>query len=292
MKKYLLILLLFPTLSVAQQSYMDSRGNPQLWGAIDILDLKKEPHNEWFQASMDAYNTISDRQVSKGLKDFKVKIFMGTWCGDSKRWVPRFMKQWDALGLNSDHIEIIGLHGSRDLYKQAPDQSEREYNIHRVPTFIFLNDGEEYARIVEFPVNDLITDLAHIASGYPSEPRYAGVSFLSEIIDTLDINTLTDHETELMSHKVSKLVSKSGELNTYALKLYSDGKIEESEWVFQLNLLLYPYQPGVLQSMGTFYKNINDINKAMEYYYKSLIAEPNNPDLIALLNDINISKSK
>lgn len=292
MKKYLLILLLFPTLSVAQQSYMDSRGNPQLWGAIDILDLKKEPHNEWFQASMDAYNTISDRQVSKGLKDFKVKIFMGTWCGDSKRWVPRFMKQWDALGLNSDHIEIIGLHGSRDLYKQAPDQSEREYNIHRVPTFIFLNDGEEYARIVESPVNDLITDLAHIASGYPSEPRYAGVSFLSEIIDTLDINTLTDHETELMSHKVSKLVSKSGELNTYALKLYSDGKIEESEWVFQLNLLLYPYQPGVLQSMGTFYKNINDINKAMEYYYKSLIAEPNNPDLIALLNDINISKSK
>jgi len=292
MKKYLLILLLIPTLGIAQQSYVDTRGNPQLWGTIEISDLKKDTYGEWFQASIEAYIPNTDRQVSEGLKDDKVKIYMGTWCGDSKRWVPRFLEQWDALGLNPDNIEIIGLHGSRSLYKQAPDQSEMEYDIHRVPTFIFFKEGVEHARIVESPVNDLFSDLAHIASGYPSVPRYAAVTFLSNVIDTIDIETMTDSDTELMSRRISRLVSKPGELNTYARKLYADGKIKESEWVYQLNTHLYPYHPGVFQSMGTFYQNVEDLNKAVEYYHKSLIIEPNNPELIASLYDINTSKSK
>ncbi|NNF34252.1 MAG: hypothetical protein HKN68_09090 [Saprospiraceae bacterium] len=291
MKKYLLILLFLPCLSIGQQSYLDSRGDPQLWGSVEISDLKKETYAEWFHDSTEAYISKNENHVSEGLIDYKVKIYMGTWCGDSKRWVPRFLEQWEALGLNSDRIEIIGLHGNRKLYKQAPDHSEMEYNIHRVPTFIFLKDGKEYARIVESPVNDLYTDVAHIASGYPSTPRYAGVTFLSSVIDTFDLADIKESDIELMSRKISRLVAKPGELNTYAHKLYSDGKIKEAEWVYQLNTHLYPYHPGVLQSMGTFYKNVEDLKKAIEYCHKSLIIEPDNPKLISLLNDLNNSKS-
>ena len=53
-----------------------------------------------------------------------------------------------------------------------------------IPVFIFKSNNVEYARIVESPKNDLITDVAQIALGFPSKPNYEGANYLFKILDT------------------------------------------------------------------------------------------------------------
>ncbi len=76
---------------------------------------------------------------------------MATWCGDSKREVPRMLKVLNLCGVPPTAIEIINVGRGEQDYKQSPTHEERGKNIHRVPTFIVYQNGKELNRIVEFP---------------------------------------------------------------------------------------------------------------------------------------------
>ena len=69
-----------------------------------------------------------------------------------------------------------------------PLEGRERQQIHRVPAFIFKTENIEYARIVESPKNDLITDVAQIALGYPSSPNYEGANYLFKVFDTESLN--------------------------------------------------------------------------------------------------------
>ena len=45
-------------------------------------------------------------------------------------------------------------------------------SIINVPTFIFYKDGEELGRIVEYPIQDLESDMLKILSGQPYRHAY------------------------------------------------------------------------------------------------------------------------
>ena len=62
---------------------------------------------------------------------------MGTWCGDSKEWVPSFLKIWDQLGLDRKKLIFTALYDIDERYKQGPNGEEKGKQIHRVPNFIF-----------------------------------------------------------------------------------------------------------------------------------------------------------
>ena len=110
---------------------------------------------------------------------------MGTWCGDSKKWVPRFLKLWDAYELDRSKLRFTALYDTDEKYKQDPNGEELGKKIHRVPTFIFKRDGAEFARIVESPRNDLKTDLQQIALGVSSEPNYRGATYLIDVLEKM-----------------------------------------------------------------------------------------------------------
>ena len=93
-------------------------------------------------------------------KELSVDIFLGTWCGDSRREVPHFFKIVDELNIklfNEIHIWAV------DLNKKLPDSNlAEEKNIKYVATFIIYEADDELGRIVEQPKSTLESDILKI----------------------------------------------------------------------------------------------------------------------------------
>lgn len=106
----------------------------------------------WDQSSITPNADAIDK-LSKLPKDYDVKIFLGTWCSDSKDWVPYFFEIRKNLPVKN--IEVIAMDRTK---KDTKGQSE-EFKIHSVPTFVFLKNGKEIGRITETPQQTLEEDV-------------------------------------------------------------------------------------------------------------------------------------
>lgn len=129
-----------------------------LTGTVDRNTLSA-PEFPWFNRNYKNYVLPKESavEISSLLKnDISCKIFMGTWCSDSRRDVPKFYKITDSTGFKS--FEITAL----DEKKNSPSGTEKEYKIEKVPTFIFFKSGKEIGRIIENPVKSMHEDLIEI----------------------------------------------------------------------------------------------------------------------------------
>lgn len=116
------------------------------------------PQYPWFEENYRGYTSDQGavaviRQKKEGVSAL---IFLGTWCGDSRREVPRFYKVVDMAEFSD--VRIVGL----DRKKKSPDGTESGYHIERVPTFIFFKNDKEIGRIVETPTTTLEEDISRI----------------------------------------------------------------------------------------------------------------------------------
>lgn len=114
----------------------------------------------WFTHYYTDYN-VDDMNASQiGLlqKDIRYVFIAGTWCGDSKREVPRMYKIFDAAKIPERRITLIGV----DRSKSDERGTAEKYLLERVPTFIVLRNDREIGRIVETPVETLEEDLLEI----------------------------------------------------------------------------------------------------------------------------------
>ena len=85
---------------------------------------------------------------------------MGTWCGDSRRELPRFFAIVDAAGWDESRISYLGL----DYTKRDPQGRTAALQVSAVPTFVLFRHGAEIGRIVERPLGTLEGSLAKIVS--------------------------------------------------------------------------------------------------------------------------------
>ena len=109
-------------------------------------------------------------EINKALKNKKVTVVLGTWCGDSKLQVPHFLKVMDAAKIDEDKITIIAVDGT----KKAENGLIDSLNITRVPTFIFTDKkGKELARITEFPQETLEKDIIKLLIVKPTSSKTA-----------------------------------------------------------------------------------------------------------------------
>jgi len=74
-----------------------------------------------------------------------VLLVMGTWCPDSKREMPRFFAIMDGAGLGDAQLTMVGV----DRTKKDAEGLTETWGITRVPTFVFLRNGQEVGRVVE-----------------------------------------------------------------------------------------------------------------------------------------------
>ena len=102
------------------------------------------------------------------MKGIKIKGFLGTWCGDSRREIPRFFKILDQAGFKFNNLELIAVNRN----KKTPDNLQEGFNIIRVPTFIFYKQGKEIGRYVEYAKESLEKDMLQIISEKPYKHAY------------------------------------------------------------------------------------------------------------------------
>ena len=97
---------------------------------------------------------------SKLGNSLRIDVYLGLWCPDSQNHVPSLIKILDTAGVS---IPIRFLNVQRKAVKSIRYYSD-EFQVERVPTFIFYRGGTEIGRIVENPNAGLIEDMLAILS--------------------------------------------------------------------------------------------------------------------------------
>ena len=94
----------------------------------------------------------------------KVTLLYGTWCPDSKNYIPRLLKALRAAANDKIEVKLIGI----DNQFREPVDTVQPRRITNVPTVIVERNGREIGRIVETPATATIEeDLAAILSDKP-----------------------------------------------------------------------------------------------------------------------------
>jgi thiol-disulfide isomerase/thioredoxin len=130
-------------------------------GYFTRAQMARPPHSEWFLKEYDDYQydqDIVNKLTETGKDGITIKIVMGSWCPDSRREVPRFMKLLDLWQFPADKVTYIGV----DNAKLSPVGEYESLAIERVPTFIIFRNNIETGRIIEVPVTSLEQDMVNI----------------------------------------------------------------------------------------------------------------------------------
>lgn len=173
MKKILFSVIVLIIVSCSAQkkeatAALDEDGN--LVGIATKDNFLVEPFNDWFTYNYDDYTADEEtiNSLEPLLKKVTIKAFMGTWCGDSQEQTPVFYKILDATKFNYKNLELITVNED----KKTPDNLQEGYDIERVPTFIFYENGKEIGRFVEYPRESVEADMLKIVSGKPYKHSY------------------------------------------------------------------------------------------------------------------------
>ncbi|MFZ4591131.1 MAG: thioredoxin family protein [Ignavibacteria bacterium] len=165
--KYILVLALLLTAKfVFSQDYVvttdDKKNEPMLMGTITRSLLTENSFGEWFNKSYEAHK-IDQKTLDKVNKDFsnlKILIILGTWCGDSREFVPPFLKILDNINFPESNLKLVSV----NRQKQGIADEVKDLEVKLVPLFIFYRDGKEIGRIIESPKEWLEKDFLRITS--------------------------------------------------------------------------------------------------------------------------------
>ncbi|HEX8091131.1 MAG TPA: thioredoxin family protein [Blastocatellia bacterium] len=140
------------------------RAHPGLTGEMS-LDKLWETVPIW-RSAMNDYrpNEGAVAALKANATDTKVTLVYGTWCPDSKNYIPRLVKALRAAGNDKIQVKLIGI----DNQFREPIDTVQPKRITNVPTVIVERGGREIGRIVETPAAATIEeDLAAIMGGKP-----------------------------------------------------------------------------------------------------------------------------
>ena len=153
--------------SINQEISMET-GEKFLVGEISKAGLSQPYYAKWFTPNYTNYkvNTAIISNIKEELHKYHILVFLGTWCGDSKKQVPRFLKILASAKFPENQLKIVALDKRRGAYKQSPTREEWGLQILRVPTFVIFKNGREVNRIIESPNTTLEEDLEKILKSY------------------------------------------------------------------------------------------------------------------------------
>ncbi|MCX8490833.1 MAG: thioredoxin family protein, partial [Cyclobacteriaceae bacterium] len=250
-KKRTLVALLFTLSHILFAQKMDA----DLLGICSISQLEKDPYSRWYTQNFDAYTP--NTQVVEALKKtnslkYNIKIFFGSWCGDSKRELPKMIKLLEKLSFPQKNLTLIGVDDSTEVYKQSPQRQEAGMNIFRVPTFIIYENNREVGRIVEYPAETMERDLLKIFSKNEYAPNYFGYP---QIIQWMKDGLLTDENVSArgLAMQLKNRISNESELNACGYVLMAQGNVREAVTILRINANLFPQSANCWDSLGEAY---------------------------------------
>jgi thiol-disulfide isomerase/thioredoxin len=273
MKKVFVIALFFFSIFLFAQNK-----EPKLLGTVSQDELRKEPYASWYVKNYEDYHPNKDIIIqfkSYPLSIYKIKIFFGTWCGDTKREMPRMMKVLDQIGFPKSNITFIALDNDDNVYKQSPEHEEKGMSIYRVPTFIFYEKGKEIARINELPVQSTERDLLQIFKKEFYVPNYLSHTLVD---NWLKQGLLSDENVSTggLARQAKSAVVSESELNACGYVLMARNYNQEAINVFRINANLFPKSANCYDSLAEGYLKIGSKTKAITMYEKALELESSN----------------
>ena len=162
MKKLLFVIFLCSFLLVNAQEKSNINGN--LIGYLKKSDFLNGKYKDWFSKNYDAYTADPKtiHKIKKKLNNISIKSFIGSWCHDSKRELPRFYKIMELAGFNLENdFKMSGI----TIGKKTPTNLQKGFAIKHTPTFIFFRDGKEIGRFVEHSKKTIEKDILKILRG-------------------------------------------------------------------------------------------------------------------------------
>ena len=130
-------------------------------GMVD-RSMFSQPQYSQFKTAYDTaqVNRTMVEMIRGTRQDVDWIVFFGTWCEDSRRQVPLFLKIADSAGIPAKRITLYALNRSMN----GRDGLSRPYGIRAVPTFICRRSGGEIGRITEKPEISMEADMLVILS--------------------------------------------------------------------------------------------------------------------------------
>jgi len=171
-KKFSFLFLFVVTLGTFAQEEEMMANDKAYTGIITQKDFRSGYTQDWFEKGYDAYEAdeATLKQIKKSIKKYRIKMFMGTWCSDSRRETPKFLKLLDEVNFKEKKLEIYAM----DKEKSTESNYEDNLDIHHVPTIIFFDKkGNEVNRFVEFPQESLEEDILKIVTKQSYQNPYA-----------------------------------------------------------------------------------------------------------------------
>jgi hypothetical protein len=126
------------------------------YGECDKAGFTTGEFAGWFAEEYELY-MVNDKVFDRSyeIKFDSIYVFLGTWCDDSHREVPRFVKIMEHEYFAGVPVSYFCLDGN----KTTDIIEVEEYYLQFVPTFVFYYRGEELCRIVELPKDSLEEDI-------------------------------------------------------------------------------------------------------------------------------------
>lgn len=283
MKRYLLITLILIAFHASH-----AQKSTHVLGYCSAKDLEREPYAAWFKPGYENYTPTEAivTQLKKAKPEkFTVKIVFGSWCGDSKREVPRMMRVLRAAGFPEENIQLLGVYDSMAVYKQGPNREEKGLHIYRVPTFIVYQKDKEAGRIVEYPVESLERDLLKIVTGQPYTYNYKGYA---QINAWLANGILRDPNINPrgLAQQIRSDVSRETDLNSCGYVLLMRNDITEAINVFRINVSLFPQSANCFDSLGEAFMVAGMKEESKACYERVLEIDPQHANAKAQLEKL------
>jgi thiol-disulfide isomerase/thioredoxin len=253
----------------------NASGQIILAGHASISAMQMPNYKTWYDDSYRNYTVdpTAAEQLKPLLQNKTMEVFLGSWCGDSKREVPHMIKILQQAGIDTARLSLIFVDNSTGSYKQSPQHEERGKNIHHVPTFIVYDDTKEIGRVVESPVISLEKDLLAILQQQPYQPNYRAIDHWTKQVATRT-RTMTDTELQSLVAALKPLCRHYGEFNGYGYVLLAAKNTTEALNVFRLNTLIYPDNAGVFDSLAEAWETTGNKAEALAAYEKVLQLKP------------------
>jgi hypothetical protein len=126
----------------------------------------EEAAPEWtFAEAKAAPDAAAARALGQVAPGATITIYLGTWCGDSRREVSRFWRALDEIGGTLPAtVELIGV----DEAKKEPAELLAGADVRYVPTIIVRRGAKEVGRIVESSPHGIEIDLLDLLTGRAS----------------------------------------------------------------------------------------------------------------------------
>jgi len=266
----------------------NEQGKTILAGHCSLSMLYKDPYHQWFDTAYTKYTVDSSiiPKIAPLLQNKEIEIFLGSWCGDSKRETPRMIKILQAASFDTAHLRLIFVDNSTKTYKQSPQHEEKQKNIHHVPTIIVYENDKEIGRIIESPVASLEKDLLSILQRQQYTPNYIAIAYWQKNIR---------HPTHLLSEETLRsfipalqpLCESVREFNAYGYVLLAQHNFNEALNVFRLNTFLYPENAVTFGSLAEACYTVGNKEEAKKNYQKVLLLKPDDEKAKKMLSVLN-----